>query len=135
MTVLSTYKYCYGSGSEANRRIVFERSDEGKNDVTAIVHALMGGEWREISRFPASEINIEFATTSQKIERYCAERSGQSMNVDGDKKLSEITPDQQDDILKAFNPKGPWRIEITNDISDDPRFEKVVRLNLFKFEA
>ncbi|GAH05858.1 unnamed protein product, partial [marine sediment metagenome] len=29
-------------------------------------------------------------------------------------------------------PKGSWRIEITNHVGKDPRFEKVVHLNLFK---
>ncbi|NGX30976.1 MAG: hypothetical protein K940chlam8_00335 [Chlamydiae bacterium] len=131
-TSIGEYYYMYGSGSSPNRRIqFFKETEHAPETVFAVVDAKVTGNWQKICEVAGRLINVEISSTSEKICAIKAERAGHPYTLKPDKKLSEIVDDFQKAILTSLEPEGNWRIGITNDIGNDPRFEKVAQLNIF----
>lgn len=129
---IATYKYFYGSGTEPNREILFLRKNDSESEsIYALVRAYSSGEWKKISEVAGGQINVDMMTTSEKVNALLAERQGASPQRNPAQKLSDLSFDIQKEILGNLEPKGAWRIEVTNHFGEDPRFEKVVQLNLF----
>ena len=131
MTVLATYKYTYGAGSQPNRQIDFVETKDSQNGIQAIVKACTEGVWTDISCLSGQEINVEMMSTSDKVRAFQQERAGGGTWKTPDRTLAQMETQQQQAILSQLEPIGPWRIEITNGFGSDPRIEKVVHLNLF----
>ncbi len=131
--MVTKYNYTFGAGSEPNRCIIFTRSDENDaGSIQAEVFTTAEGNSISISKLSGSAINVEMMTNSDKIMGFQKRRRGEMVTFIPDKKLSELTKDKQQEILKNLQPKGGWRIEVTNNIGQkDPRFEQVVHLALF----
>jgi hypothetical protein len=123
--VLATYRYYYGAGTEPNRLIEFTRKASKPQSISAIVKA--GTLDNNVIISKITEIDVEMLSTSEKTK---ALMTGQSVNVP-DKPLSELSLEQQNNILSNLEPRGSWRISITNGIGDNPTYEKVVHLSLF----
>ncbi len=125
--VLVSYRYYYGAGTEPNRLIEFTRKASKPQSISAIVKAGTLDKNVIISKINGTEINVEMMSTSDKMKALIA---GQSVNVP-DKPLSELSLEQQNNILRNLEPRGTWRISITNSIGDNPTYEKVVYLSFF----
>lgn len=125
--VLATYRYYYGAGTEPNRLIEFIRKASKPQSISAIVKAGTLDNNVIISKINGIEIDVEMLSTSEKMKALMA---GQSVNVH-DKPLSQLSIEEQNNILRNLEPRGSWRISITNGIGDNPTYEKVVHLSLF----
>ncbi len=133
-TVLGTCNYTYGSGSVPNREIRFSRTvAHDPKTIHAKVYAHSNSKEKpvKISELAGHLINVQMANTSEKAKAFQARRIGHPYSLHSDRKLSEMEDDVQKAILKFLEPDGNWRIEITNDIGRDPRFEQIVDLNIF----
>jgi hypothetical protein len=129
---IGIYHYMHGAGSQNNRQIVFQRNIGRPETLHAIISAQTPEGWRLISDVLGREINVKMLSTSDKVSQLQAQRMGQKVeNDEPDKKLSALSKEEQDDILKKLNPLGSWRIEIATDIGSNPHFENVIRLNLY----
>ena len=129
---IGQYRYCYGTANEANREMQFLRHPDGR--IQASIYALFTEQGpKQISTLPGEQIIVEMQTTSEKMEDMMAARRGETPSFVGppEKTLSSLPPQDQEKIIGTLEPRGPWRIEISNGFGDNPRFEKVVGLNFF----
>ena len=126
------YRYCYGTANEANREMQFLRYPDGH--IQASIYALFTPQGpKEISTLSGDQIKVEMITTSQKIQELKAVRKGEKSSFVGpqEKALSSLSGEEQEKILQQLEPRGPWRIEISNTFGPDPHVEKVIGLNFF----
>lgn len=131
MVTVASYKYFYGAGSEPNREIHFYRQDDKTQAIQGKIHAYYNGKWVNVCTVPGHEINVEMLSTSDKARLIAeARQKGTRPCLRQNIKLSDLPQDEQNKILNQLNPKGPWRIEITNDIGSNG-LERVVHLNIF----
>lgn len=123
-----TYFYFYGSGTDPNRKIDFF-FDEG--NIRAEVSAFREGVWTPpIAVVPGDRIIVEMQSTSEKVQAIMkARNTGTSPKFDNQPITSIKNPQTQ--ILSRLAPKGPWRIEIENDVGGPDGYEKVLTLQLF----
>ncbi|NGX42461.1 MAG: hypothetical protein K940chlam7_00741 [Chlamydiae bacterium] len=129
--LVGEYNYCYSVvGGEPDRKIEFTR-DKKSGTITTVVKALSVDGWKITSQLNGDQINIQMMLTSEKIRALTLERQGKSSSRKPDQNLTQLTPGEQESILKFLEPSGDWRIEITNDVSKDSKFETVVHLDLF----
>lgn len=135
---INTYKYFGSAGTEPNRKIDFIRSSENPKELTAIHSVFDNAVWRPTSTLPAQEIEVEMISKSMRHQILqdiiSKKKAGQPVDIpklNEYKKMSELSIENQDAILKNLEPIGPWRIEITNGFSEDAKFEKVVFLSFF----
>lgn len=125
------YQYTYGAGSEPNRRIDFFPTVDQKG-VFAKVSAFAIANWVEISRVYPENISIDMMSTTDKMQALMKARETNSyVDYQSSRKLSSFSLDEQMQYIQALEPKGPWRIEITNDIGANPQYENVIHLKLF----
>lgn len=126
---LGSYLYGYGAGSSPNRKIDFFTDEE---KISAEVQAQVEGAWTKICDVCEDAMSVEGASTSKKVEIMReARRLGQTTEYPPDQDFSELPHETKAGIIKSLDPKGFWRISITNDIGDNPRFEKVVRIHFY----
>ncbi|NGX42841.1 MAG: hypothetical protein K940chlam7_01129 [Chlamydiae bacterium] len=133
-TIIGESQYTYGAGNPNNRQVIFARTEEGTNKIIVAVRARTPGGWKEISRLNGDQINVEMMSRSDKVRVLLEERGeggGGHPSRIPDKKLSKLDSSQQEAILKALEPDGKWRVEITNNYDADSKFEKIVQLTLF----
>ena len=137
MTIFAEYSYLFGAGTEANRKIEFKKDhDEHPTKIAATVYAKVNGEWEKVSDVNGDNINVEMMSTSEKMQTVLARYKGEDPPlIEQDKTLGHLgaldatTREKLLKIFKKLEPKGQWRVEITNSIG--PKFEKIVKLNLF----
>lgn len=129
---LGRYKYCYGTANQANREMRFLRYPNGR--IQASIYALftpLGS--KEISTVSDDQMIVEMKTTSEKMANLMALRRKDAALFPGplEKSLSSLSAKEQEKIIAELEPKGQWRIEITNGFGEDPRFESVASLSFF----
>ncbi len=135
MSILATYSYSYGVGSEPNRRIEFVREGEDPCSLYARV-SVLGADSRIISSVKAYRISVEMESTSAKTKSLHVAYSGGTSHTLKVNTMDDMEITAQNEICKRIRPSfhegEGYRIEITNDVGD-PRYgyEKVVQLNLF----
>jgi hypothetical protein len=128
---LGRYDYCYGNGLQNNRTIQFQRNGDDAGSVFATVHALTDQGWKEISKLEGNQINVAMMSTSEKMTALISKRRGANVTMVPDRKLSELSVEEQNSILESLNARGTRKLEITNGIGRDPAFEIVVHLSLY----
>lgn len=132
MTVsLGKYSYTYGAGREPNREINFQRDGDEPKSIKAVISAQFNGRWSVISELCGSKINVEMMSTTDKMQALLARRKGIDYTRKPDISIAELPGEKQEEILNSLEPKGHWRIAITNGFGGNPRFEKVEQLSLF----
>lgn len=128
------YCYYYGPGSEPNRRIVFyENGSDPQKSVTASVFAVVPGGFREISALSADKMTVDMLSTSKKMEALIKARAGIATSIaePQEKPLASLPTQDQETIIRGLQPKGTWRIELTNGFGSVPRFEKIESIHFY----
>lgn len=119
---IATYRYVYGIGYNPNREIVFS---EEKGQIKATVRVFSPDSPHhllEISIIQSDQLEIDLLSTTEKIRQI-----PKSVIFP---KISN--PSNLKSYLNQLEPKGPWEIEVTNDIGDKSSIlEKVTHLTLF----
>lgn len=128
------YQYTYGAGSCPNREIEFKKLVETDPATIYIeVFAISCGERKKIGFLEGKDITVEMQSTREKVRDLQAARLRNTpYQAPSDKSLSQLSIDEQNNILKNFEPIGSWRVSIVNDINrDDLSVEKVKRISIF----
>ena len=136
MIVIGQYRYFYGAGgSLPNRSITFLRDGENPETIRGEVTAYSKNTkdyTDRISTVDGKNISVEMKSTSQKMEELIKSRSDTKFKLEyPEKNLSDLSGKEQNNLIESFEPNGNWRVEITNDIDRNSRYEKVVHLCLF----
>lgn len=129
--MITTYQYTYGAGAAPNRVLEFYQDAGGH--IAAVIKALSQKGWIEISKVDESAMSVEALSTTEKMQRMIEARKRNTAPLyPQDKLLSTLSLDQKRQLLQNLDPTGPWRISIQNSIGENPRFEKITRLDFYK---
>lgn len=121
-TAIGMYQYTYGAGKTPNRVIAF-------HDKGAVI-STCDPKGPVITKLPGDKIIVEGASTTEKTQAMIARRSGMYIEIPKDRQWAALSLDEQEAVMQELK-SGGWRIEVTNDIGKDPRFERVVFLSIF----
>ena len=125
---ISTYQYVYGAGRVPNRKIVFYGDNE---KVWGVVHGKVKGLWRDISMVDETDIIVEGASSTRKMQIMMeARQNGTHPSYPHDKLFEHLSYDERVQIIKDLEPDGFYRITTPVDINSNPYFE-VKRLIFF----
>lgn len=127
--LVSTYQYTYGAGNSPNRQIQFYGDGQ---KVWGLVQGKSKNRLEEIGNINESQMFLEMASTSQKIEIMMQARAN-SIKPDypSDKNLEALLYEERLAVIRQLNPRGKYRVTMSNDIRSNPRFEMVTRLTFF----
>ncbi len=130
---LATYTYSYGAGIAHDRKIDFYRDTrDNPQSFHAVIYARRNAEWIKSSDVKGEFISVDMKSTSEKVRDFFEERELETTRDPiVEKTVTALSTEQQDALLKALQPEGSWKVLVTNDIGEDPRFEKVVSLCLY----
>ncbi len=127
---ISEYYYFYGSGTEPNRKIEF--FSDPKKGIFAKVKAFKGdGNWTDVSDVSGEKIVVEMESISDKVDAIMKARERKESPIFNNKSMSELSPETRRRIIDGLQPKGSWRITITNEVGGSEGNGKVESLHIF----
>lgn len=128
--LLARYDYTHGSGSEANRSILFIRPG-GKDSIQAIIYTLNKDGMLDtlISTVPGHKIYVDIVGTIYKIFYSIFYTSTE------DSVLSSFTETEQAKILRTLQPEGSKKVAVVTDNGGSNGFEQVTSLAIYEPNA
>jgi hypothetical protein len=135
MTPITVAQYNYytrgGAGTGPNRRIDFKRQDSIPTSVFAEVYAITPEGDQLVSKLSGSQINVEMMTISDKLAALKLKQKGETVPTIPDQSLDTLSLEKQDMLFSTLEPKGRWKVEVSNQLYPVSTFEKVSKLSFF----
>lgn len=129
--MIGKYEYVYGAGSTPNRKIEFY---ENRGIISAKLQGKIQGKWEDMLCANLDEKHIikEGASTTDKVRIMLESRkNNKSPTYPSDKTFCDLQLDEKKYLISKLEPEGEWKIEISNTIGADSRFEEIKSLRFF----
>ena len=127
--LVGTYQYTYGAGNTPNRALEFYGDGE---KIWGVVKGKTNGSWQHIGNVNECDMILEGASTTRKMQIMLeARQTFKNAEYPPDKRFDQISYDIRLKVIESLQPSGHYRITITNNIGDNPYFEKVEKLTFF----
>ncbi|NGX60780.1 MAG: hypothetical protein K940chlam9_00248 [Chlamydiae bacterium] len=128
------FQYICGARSNENRVIFFK---ENEQIISAEIYALLEkSEPIRIGEVANDKIFVDSISAKKKMEVLEKNKNDwealQNLSFPEEKPISFYEIGKQKAILNGLASKGQWSITVQNHVGDDPRFETVVQLHIFK---
>ena len=118
-TTIGTYNYTYGSSNQHNRQVQFSRTDPDPSTIQAGIFVLNEGVvGSHKSTIPGYQIDVEMQSTSEKMQAMVAARETFTTPISvPNQKLSELSIEGQDILIRSLKPNGTKCLEVVNDVT------------------
>lgn len=133
MKAIGQYYYTYGAGAHPNRKLEFFRETSTRNvKAKAYVYDQATRGWTRNGTVAGADIKYESLSTTAKMQQMMeARQANLPYQLPYPVPISSLHKKQIDQVFQSLEPDGPYRLEITNGFSNNPKYEKVEKINIF----